>query len=66
LRQGRLKTLCGKLAVSELPLFAMAEIKGRCKTCFAQVAEDAGMEGPGRAAKQPSPRDKGTTAQRRR
>lgn len=35
LRQGRLKTFCGKLAVSELPLFAMAETKGRCPRCFA-------------------------------
>jgi hypothetical protein len=37
LRQGQLKTLCGKLAVSELPLFVMAEAKGRCPKCFAAM-----------------------------
>jgi hypothetical protein len=41
LRQGRLKTLCGKLAVSELPLFVMAETKGRCPKCFATLDEAA-------------------------
>ena len=41
LRQGRLKTLCGLQAVSELALFAMAEERSRCKKCFAQV-DDAG------------------------
>jgi hypothetical protein len=41
LRQGRLKTLCGKQAVSELPLFAAIEAKGnsRCRTCFGKVDE---------------------------
>jgi hypothetical protein len=39
LRQGRLKTLCGKLAVSELPLFVMAEKKGRCPKCFALLGD---------------------------
>ena len=39
LRQGRLKTLCGKLAVSELPLFAAAEASSRCRTCFGKVDE---------------------------
>ena len=38
LRQGRLKTLCGRLAVSELPLFAMAETGGRCPACFRMLA----------------------------
>ncbi len=49
LRQGRLKTLCGKLAVSELPLFAVAEAKGRCRTCFAEVTDQA-MDSPRVAA----------------
>jgi hypothetical protein len=39
LRQGRLKTLCGKQAVSELPLFAAIEAKSRCRTCFGKVDE---------------------------
>ena len=39
LRQGRLKTLCGLQAVSELPLFAAIEPKRRCRTCFAKVDE---------------------------
>ena len=39
LRQGRLKTLCDKLAVSELPLFATIEAKSRCRTCFGKVDE---------------------------
>jgi hypothetical protein len=39
LAQGRLKTLCGKLAVTALPLFAAAG-DDRCKTCFAKVDED--------------------------
>jgi hypothetical protein len=37
MRQGRLKTLCGLQAVSELPLFAAIEGKRRCKACFAKV-----------------------------
>ena len=36
LRQGRLKTLCGKLAVTELSLFAALEGK-RCRTCAGKV-----------------------------
>jgi hypothetical protein len=39
LAQGRLKTLCGKLAVTALPLFAPAA-GNRCKTCFARVDGD--------------------------
>ncbi len=39
LQQGRLKTLCGLLAVTELPLFAMAEKRGRCRKCFGEVNE---------------------------
>jgi len=38
LRQGQLKTLCGKLAVSELTPFALAGPKStRCRTCFGKV-----------------------------
>jgi hypothetical protein len=36
LRLGRLKTLCGKLAVTELSPFAAAA-PNRCKTCFGKV-----------------------------
>ena|SRR5581483_3574661 len=39
LRQGRLKTLCDKQAVSELPLFTSIEPKSRCRTCFGKVDE---------------------------
>ena len=39
LRQGRLKTLCDNLAVSELPLFATIEAKARCRACFSKVDE---------------------------
>jgi len=44
LRQGRLKTLCGKQAVSELPLFAAIEAKSRCRTCFGKVDEHGYLE----------------------
>jgi hypothetical protein len=50
LRQGRLKTLCGKLAVSELPLFVMAEKKGRCPKCFALLGDNEAPEAGTRAA----------------
>ena len=50
LRQGRLKTLCGKLAVSELPLFVMAEKKGRCPKCFALLVGDSDAEAAGTKA----------------
>jgi hypothetical protein len=39
LAQGRLKTLCGKLAVTALPLFAAAG-GNRCRTCSARVDAD--------------------------
>ena len=39
LRQGHLKTLCDKLAVSELSLFATSDAKSRCRTCFGKVDE---------------------------
>ncbi len=38
LRQGQLKTLCGKLAVSELSPFALAGPKAvRCRVCFGKL-----------------------------
>lgn len=39
LEQGRLKTLCGKLAVTALPLFSAAG-GNRCRACFAKVDAD--------------------------
>jgi hypothetical protein len=39
LAQGRLKTLCGRLAVTALPLFSAAE-ENRCRTCFGKVDAD--------------------------
>jgi hypothetical protein len=36
LRQGRLLTLCGRLAVTELSPFAVAD-GDRCRTCFGKV-----------------------------
>jgi hypothetical protein len=39
LRQGRLKTLCGLHAVTELPLFVMAETRDRCRKCFGMIDE---------------------------
>ena len=59
LRQGRLKTLCGRLAVTELSPFAAAE-SNRCRTCFAKVDED-GMVGPAAGSRKPAakkPRDR--------
>ena len=50
LRLGRLKTLCGKQAVSELPLFATVEAKSRCRTCFGQVDEHGYMNAAADAA----------------
>ena len=41
LRQGQLKTLCGRLAVTELSPFAAA-IPNRCRTCYSKV-DDEGM-----------------------
>lgn len=51
LRQGRLSTLCGLQAVTELPLFAMAEKAGRCRTCFGRIDAEGDLL-PGAA---PSP-----------
>jgi hypothetical protein len=42
LKQGRLKTLCGKLAVTQLSPFAAAAAKAadRCRVCFGKVDEN--------------------------
>jgi hypothetical protein len=41
LQQGRLKTLCGKIAVTELsPFAAAASAAKRCRTCFGKVDEN--------------------------
>jgi hypothetical protein len=53
MRQGRLKTLCGKQAVSELPLFARIEAKSRCRICFGRVDEHGYLK-EGEAAEKPS------------
>ena len=45
LKQGRLKTLCGKLAVTELPLFAAAG-PNRCSKCFSKVDSDGFVKEP--------------------
>ena len=53
LKQGRLLTLCGKLAVTQLSPFAAAAVKAadRCRICFGKVDED-GMVKAEAAAKQ--------------
>jgi hypothetical protein len=61
LRLGRLKTLCDKQAVSELPLFATIEAKSRCRTCFGKVDEHGYLKHaeadvvPKRAGRKPRP-----------
>ena len=45
LGQGRLKTVCGRLAVTELSPFAAAT-PNRCRTCYSKV-DDEGMLDPG-------------------
>ncbi len=42
LKQGRLETLCGKLAETQLSPFAAAAAKAadRCRTCFGKVDDD--------------------------
>ena len=53
LKQGRLKTLCGKLVVSELSPFAVAGPgRQRCRICFGKVDEQGQMtSGPASATK---------------
>jgi len=46
LRQGSLKTLCGKVAVSELSPFALAAPKSiRCRACFGKVDAEGRYSG---------------------
>ena len=46
LRQGQLKTLCDKIAVSELTPFALAGPKSaRCRTCFGKVDAEGQYRG---------------------
>ena len=46
LRQGYLKTLCGRQAVSELSPFVMADPAfKRCQTCFRMVDKDGFLVG---------------------
>jgi hypothetical protein len=52
LRQGRLKTLCGRLAVTELSPFAAAG-PNRCRTCYGKVDAE-GMVELGAATPPPS------------
>jgi len=53
LKQGRLLTLCGKLAVTQLSPFAAAAVKAvdRCRTCFGKVDEDGMVKAEAGAAK---------------
>ena len=47
LKQGRLATLCGKMAVTELSPFAAAgRASDRCRVCFAKVDEDGLVKAP--------------------
>jgi hypothetical protein len=62
LRQGRLRTLCGRMAVTALSPFAAAGTAAtRCRTCFGKVDADgmaaAETAPPGPAAKaRPAPK----------
>ena len=58
LRQGRLKTLCDKLAVSELPLFATIEAKSRCRLCFSRVNEHGYLKEADTVAEPEAPQSK--------
>lgn len=56
LAQGRLKTLCGKLATRELSPFQLLKAEQRCPTCFAEGRKIGAIE---------ETADKKTTAKRR-
>ena len=64
LKQGRLLTLCGKLAVTQLSPFAAISVKAadRCRVCFGKVDEDGMIKvaeaGAPRAAAKPAPKPK--------
>lgn len=48
LKQGRLKTLCGLVAVTALSPFVLADAQiNRCKTCFSDTKEER-PDGPKR------------------
>jgi hypothetical protein len=55
LKQGRLETLCGRLAVTRLSPFAVAAAKAsdRCRVCFGKVDEDGLLKAE--AAAKPGP-----------
>jgi antitoxin HicB len=60
LKQGRLETLCGKLAVTRLSPFAAAAAKAsdRCKVCFGKVDDDGLLKAelvPPRKERAPKP-----------
>jgi hypothetical protein len=63
LRQGRLKTLCGKQAVSELSLFASIEAKARCRICFGKVDEHGYLKEGETAEAQAAPSKRKTSAE---
>jgi hypothetical protein len=44
LAQGRLKTLCGKLAVGELSPFQLLKAEQRCPDCFAEARKIGALE----------------------
>ena len=51
LKQGRLQTLCGRLAVTELsPFAAAAAASQRCRVCFGKVDGDGLVKADGAGA----------------
>jgi hypothetical protein len=58
LKQGRLETLCGRMAVTQLSPFAAAAAKAsdRCRVCFGKVDENGLVKGkPAKTAAAPVP-----------
>jgi hypothetical protein len=54
LKQGRLNTLCGRLAVTELsPFAAAAAASARCRVCFAKI-DESGHVKPGALPAKPA------------
>jgi len=60
LKQGRLLTLCGRLAVTQLSPFAAAAAKAadRCRTCFGKVDEEGSVKAEAAAKPRPAKADK--------
>ena len=56
LKQGRLLTLCNKLAVTQLSPFAAAAAKAadRCRTCFGKVDDDGMVKAEAPTNKSPA------------